>query len=529
MSEDYEIGRFNLLLEFFSDCAEANDLGALLKAAGGRARWLLEFERFTLALTGPTDCAYWTVTRDGERLEQVASGALPSAHRSMIGTALLRGTPCTHEPPISGLCHPLNAQGRQIGAICFSDSRTAYGYRDARLIHYLAQFLAGTLARLQQAATIQQQSAELAAANRAKDEFLAILGHELRNPLAPIVTAVEILIRRAGDSAPREVLMIKRQAEHVVRLVDDLLDVSRLTNGKLELALAPVEIASVVARAIELAGPLIEQRQHRLEVDVPLTGLLVSGDESRLQQVFANLLTNAARYMEPGGQVLIVARRGDHEIVVDVIDEGSGISPKLVPRLFEMFVQGSRSTDRSQGGLGLGLAIVKSLIELHGGSVSVKSEWPNRGTTFTIRLPSLAQSIAPVAVQPTCAVAVRSRRVLIVDDNEDAATLMANLLEAAGHHVVVRHDGVETLAGLEHFRPEVALLDIGLPDMDGYELAGVIRSRLGRATPFLIALTGYGRPEDHQRSRAAGFNVHLVKPVGGAKLLQAVDAAPNAA
>lgn len=234
--------------------------------------------------------------------------------------------------------------------------------------------------------------------------------------------------------------------------------------------------------------------------------------------------------MDPGGQVQIVGRRSDHEIVVDVVDHGSGIAPELVPRLFEMFVQGSRSIDRSQGGLGLGLAIVKSLTELHGGSVSVKSEWPNRGSTFTVRLPSLAQSAAPVAaVPPTCVLAARPRRVLIVDDNEDAATAMASLLEAAGHHVVVLHDGIGALAELEHIRPEVALLDIGLPDMDGCELAREIQSRLGRATPYLIALTGYGRPEDHERSRAAGFNVHLVKPVGVAKLLQAVDAAPIAA
>jgi signal transduction histidine kinase len=530
MSDDFEIGRLNLLLEFFSDCAEANDLGKLVEVAGGRVRWLLEFQRFTLALTGPADCEYWTLTRDGERLERVASDALPAAHLSMIGTVLSRGAPCMHEPPISGLCHPLDAQGRHIGAICFSDDRTAYGDRDTRLIHHLAQFLAATIARLQQAATIQQQAAELASALRAKDEFLAILGHELRNPLAPIVAAVDILTRRAGGMPPREVLIIKRQAVHVVRLVDDLLDVSRLTSGKLELALAAVEIEAVVARAIEMAAPLIEQRQHRLEVDVPLTGLLVNGDENRLAQVFANLLTNAARYTEPGGRVQIVGRRSDHEIVIDVVDNGTGISPELAPSLFEMFVQGLRSTGRGQGGLGLGLAIVKSLTELHGGSVSVVSEGPNRGSTFTVRLPSLAQGTAPVAVvPPPRGPTARRRRVLIVDDNEDAAAAMASLLEAAGHDVFVFLDGIGTLAQIEHIRPEVALLDIGLPDMDGYELAREIRSRLGHATPYLIALTGYGQPEDHQRSRAAGFNVHRVKPIDAAELLQAVDAAPIAA
>lgn len=211
-------------------------------------------------------------------------------------------------------------------------------------------------------------------------------------------------------------------------------------------------------------------------------------------------------------------------------DNGSGISPDLLPHLFESFVQGERTTRRRQGGLGLGLAIVKSLTELHGGSVSVKTRWPNGGTSFTVRLPSLEQGTASVPPPaPSWSVAPRPLRVLVVDDNEDAASAMASVLEAAGHDVVVLHDSTVTLARLENVRPDVALLDIGMPGMDGYELARAIRSALGRAAPYLIAVTGYGSPEDHQRSSDAGFNIHLVKPFGGESLLQAVGAAPSAA
>jgi signal transduction histidine kinase/ActR/RegA family two-component response regulator len=529
MSTDSDIGRLNVLLELLTECAEATDLAMLLRATAGRVRWVLEFQRCTLALADSpmaladsSDVAYWTVTRDRDRLEPVAADVLPPEHRAMIERVLRLGTPRASGPPVSSLCHPLDAHGERIGALCFSDDQNAYGYRDTRYAHHIAQVLASTIARLRQVETIRRQNAEVQSANRAKDEFLAILGHELRNPLAPILLAVELLARRTADAPFAEVAVIKRQAEHVCRLVDDLLDVSRFTSGKLELDRAPVEISRVVTSAVETTSQLFEKRQQRLDIEVPATGLCVDGDESRLVQVLSNLLTNASRYTDPGGHVQVVARPRGREVVIDVIDNGCGLGAELLPQVFDMFVQAPR--DRSpRTGLGLGLAIVKSLTELHGGTVSASSEGANRGSTFTVTLPRVAAGL-PVAPTPARPAAPCSRhRILLVDDNRESAEQVSQLLESEGHHVVVLHDAAETLSKLEELRPDVALIDIGLPAMDGYQLAREIRLRLGNATPYLIAYSGYGQLDDRKRSRAAGFDSHLVKPAQAHELLAAVD------
>ncbi|WP_437536987.1 ATP-binding protein [Sorangium sp. So ce726] len=359
-------------------------------------------------------------------------------------------------------------------------------------------------------------------ANRAKDEFLAMLSHELRNPLAPIVTALRLMRVRSEGPVSREHAVIERQVEHVCRLVDDLLDVSRVTRGKVELDLEAIEIQHVIAQAVEMTAPMFEQRRHDLAVDAPTSGLVVRGDRARLAQVVSNLLTNAARYTPPAGRILIRAARIDDEVVITVIDNGIGISPELLPRIFDPFVQGRTEIHRTESGLGIGLALVKNLVTLHGGTVEVASEGTGKGSSFTVRLPAAAAvAEAAESVPPPRFSEVRER-VLVVDDNIDAGELLAELLRVEGHEVALTHDGAGTLEMLDRFRPTVALLDIGLPDMDGYELAAVIGRRQGAAGPRLIALTGRGQMQDRARSAAAGFADHLVKPISVDRLLDAI-------
>ena len=365
---------------------------------------------------------------------------------------------------------------------------------------------------------------ELEAANRAKDEFLAMLGHELRNPLSPIVTALDLLKRRGDGSTNREQDIIERQVGHLIRLVDDLLDVSKITRGKIVLRKEPLEIAGVVAKAVEIASDVFEERRHRLSIDVPAEGLRVEGDPVRLAQVLANLLTNAARYTDAGGSVSIRAGRDGQQVVVTVKDSGIGIAPELLPRIFDLFVQGGRSTDRKEGGLGLGLALVKSLVDLHGGSAVARSDGPGSGSEFEIRLPatSAAERTAEAAPAPPAKSQVPAKRVLVVDDNEDSAELLCEMLKWVGHEVAVAHDGPSALAQVDRFVPEVAVLDIGLPVMDGYELGKRLHELPRGAACRLIALSGYGQDRDRARSQAAGFEAHLVKPVDAQRLLQVI-------
>jgi signal transduction histidine kinase len=355
-------------------------------------------------------------------------------------------------------------------------------------------------------------------ANQAKDGFLAMLGHELRNPLAPIVTALHLMRLRAGGAADRERLVIERQVEHLTALVDDLLDVSRITQGKIVLKRQRVEIAEVVAKAIEQASPLLELRGHHLGVAVPARGLAVDGDVTRLAQVVSNLLTNAAKYTERGGNVTIVAERRDGDVVLRVRDDGAGIAAEMLPKIFDLFMQAPQTIDRAQGGLGLGLAIVKSLVALHGGSVSAHSEGRGRGCEITVRIPAATQAAPDAGVEEARSpeetrAAPRARlRILVVDDNLDAAVLLAESLDDLGD-VRVAHDGPSALQIAETFAPEVALLDLGLPVMDGYELARRLRAAARGAPVRLIAITGYGQEADFGRTKEAGFDAHLVKPV----------------
>ena len=373
---------------------------------------------------------------------------------------------------------------------------------------------------------------EAEAANRAKDEFLAMLGHELRNPLSPILTALQLMKLRSADNCERERTVIERQVNHLTRLVDDLLDVSRIARGKIELKEEIVETAEVVARAIEMASPLLEQRTHTLSVQVPRRGLAVEGDPTRLSQVISNLLTNAAKYTPPGGHIMIRATEEAGDVVLRVRDTGIGIAPDVLSRIFDPFVQERQSIDRARGGLGLGLTIVRNLIERHGGTVSVHSDGPGRGSEFVVRLPRTDFPRAMGQQQPGSpamlerAASGSSFRILVVDDNEDSADMLAAGLTAKGHQTRTAHDAPSALRVAETFAPEIAFLDIGLPVMDGYELAARLRGIPGLEGIRLIALTGYGQESDRRKTREAGFARHLVKPVDFDAVEAAVSGEP---
>jgi PAS domain S-box-containing protein len=366
------------------------------------------------------------------------------------------------------------------------------------------------------------------AASRAKDEFLAMLGHELRNPLAPILTALNLMrIRGAAAFAP-ELTIIERQVRHMVRLVDDLLDVSRIAGGKVELAFEPVDMAAVVTRAIEMASPLIEAKAHHLSVSLAAHGLLVKGDADRLSQVVTNLLTNAAKYTPDHGSIHVAAEREGATVTLRIRDNGIGITPEMLPRVFDLFAQELQAIDRSRGGLGLGLAIVRSLVAMHGGAVIARSDGLGKGSEFVLELPAHdpEETIDPAPAARGQAVAAEtvevSPNVLVVDDNGDAADLVAQVLRAHGYEVRLALDGPTALAIVDGFVPDVALLDIGLPGMDGYELAQRLRERLAPRRISLIAITGYGRDDDRRRTSEAGFDLHLVKPVDFSRIQEAI-------
>jgi signal transduction histidine kinase/CheY-like chemotaxis protein len=363
---------------------------------------------------------------------------------------------------------------------------------------------------------------ELRAANRQKDQFLAMLAHELRNPLAPITTAAQLLQRGTLDPerARHASDIIVRQAEHMTDLVNDLLDVSRVTRGLAEIEKEDLDVAAVVNGAVEQVRPLLDMRRHELRVEQWQQPLYVSGDRTRLVQVVSNILNNAAKYTPSGGRIALRVTSEGGEAVIAVSDNGQGIEPQVLPYIFDLFTQAERTPDRSQGGLGIGLALVKSLVALHGGRVAAFSDGPNKGSEFVIRLPLLSGAEAQEAQQPPDQANEGAVRVLVVDDNADAAQMLATLLEAHGHVVGVEYDGTGGLARALRERPEVMLLDIGLPDMDGHELARRLRSSPDTANAMLIALTGYGQSEDRERARQAGFDRHLVKPADLSELLR---------
>jgi len=398
---------------------------------------------------------------------------------------------------------------------------------------------------------LRRQTEVLADADRRKDEFLAMLAHELRNPLAPLRNALDLLRRGEPAVVARARELMHRQLEHLVRLVDDLLDVSRITSGKILVRREPLPLASIVATAVEISRPLLDANAHELHVTLPPEPVLLDADPTRLPQALANLLNNAAKYTPRGGHVWLTAEHGRDGLVLRVRDSGIGMTPEALGRAFDLFSQAGRTLDSAESGLGIGLTLVRRLVEQHGGTVSARSEGPGRGTEITVRLPVLqvaragpargtedAETSAVAAttpIAPTSAIPITAevaggrtmtdappppalRRVLIVDDNVDAAESVAMLLQTANHDVRVAHDGLAALSIAREFAPDVVLLDIGLPRMDGYAVARALRAEPSLNGVRLIALSGYGQDDDRRRSQEAGFDHHLVKPVEPAAL-----------
>ncbi len=462
-----------------------------------------------LALAVRTSTPVWIASR----AEYVA--AFPQSEQRVAGDE-------ADADEVACACVPLVAGDGAIGGLMFAyraehdftdDERTFLVSIASQCAHAVERLrLLESLSRLYAAEAEARREAE--AASRAKDEFLALLGHELRNPLAPIVTALSLMKLRRGADHERERALIERQVHHLVRLVDDLLDVARITKGAVELVRAPVSLARAVSQAAEAAQPLLEDRGHRLSLDLA-EELVVDADIHRLVQVIANLLTNAAKYTPDAGHIALSVRGDSTYARITVRDNGVGMPADLLPHVFDMFVQGERTPDRAEGGLGLGLAVVKNLVERHGGRVAAVSEGPGKGSTFTVWWP-LADGTKVATLDETLDVEApaRSMRVLVVDDNVDAASTLGELLKVLGHEPLVAHDAPSAIELAREEAPELALVDLGLPILDGYELIVRLRNLPGLQRLPAIAVTGYGQASDRARSRAAGFDRHVVKPVG---------------
>ncbi len=412
----------------------------------------------------------------------------------------------------SVICVPLATHRVTFGAITFVLSGTSRKYDEADL---------ATAEDFAQRASIAIENARLYEeakdADRRKDEFLATLAHELRNPLAPVRNALEIARTPDVDArvAERALTVIDRQVDHMVRLVDDLLDLSRLMRGKIQLRPERLLLKDVIARSIETALPLIDRHGHKLEVSVPKGPVALFADPVRLEQIISNLLDNAAKYTERGGVIKLRAKAHGDEVVIKVRDTGIGIDPKLLPHLFDLFRQAESSIDRSRGGLGIGLTLVRRLVDIHGGKVEARSDGPGTGAEFVVRLP-LHKELAPapeIIRTDSGRIVEPQFRILVVDDNVDAAEMLSTLLRLDGHRVWMVHDGKAALDAAQAYRPEVILLDIGLPELNGYEVAKWLRAHEKNRHVTIIAMTGYGQERDCQRSLDAGCDAHLTKPV----------------
>jgi PAS domain S-box-containing protein len=453
---------------------------------------------------------------------QAVSGTVALSRRPLVATHVQQ----SDDPkvrPVKSLgvrayaCNPLLAGDRLLGTLLFaSRSRDQFDADELEFLETICRYVAVSYERLR---LVEQ----LRHADRKKDEFLATLAHELRNPLAPLRNGLHILRTAGDDPAALEQArtVMERQVQLLVRLIDDLLDVSRITRGKLKLRKEQVDLAAVVRNAVEISRPLIEAAGHELTVALPAEPTYVGADAARLAQVFSNLLNNAAKYTERGGHIGLTAERQGGAAVVTVKDTGVGIPAEHLPHIFEMFAQVDRSLERSQGGLGIGLTLVKRLVEMHGGTVEARSDGPDRGSEFVVRLPVMSGRPAdqpdPDGESEGRPAAGRCK-VLVVDDNEDTAASLSTMLQIMGHDVRTASDGLEALEAAEAYRPDVVLLDIGLPKLNGYEVARRLRQQPWGRGARLIALTGWGQEQDRQRAKEAGFDEHLVKPVEPAAL-----------
>jgi signal transduction histidine kinase/DNA-binding response OmpR family regulator len=453
------------------------------------------------------------IEKVGNELSAAVRHAVESGHAQSISPEGLGNAPDlgSRVKWSSAIVAPLIARDASIGAIvcCLMGSKRRFEQDDIALIENLASRAATALDNAQLFQTIRD-------GERRKDEFLAMLGHELRNPLAAITNAGELtkLIEPSDPTFHESLEIIRQQATLMKRLVDDLLDVSRITSGRVQLQKSLVNAGDVVTRVAEANNLLFSSRRHRLHLEVPREELLLEADPYRLEQILSNLLVNAAKYTDPGGQIWFGARRDGENVVFRVKDTGIGIGADLLPNVFDLFAQANRSLHRAEGGLGIGLTIVRGLAELHGGYVRVSSEGFGHGAEFLVSLPAMVDTSAAPEPEPEkpSATTSRPRRILVVEDQPSLAHVTVALLRKLGHEVRAAADGPEALLAVREFDPEVVLLDIGLPGMDGYEVARSVRTELGPDAPVLVAMTGYGQHEVNRHARRAEFDHHLVKP-----------------
>jgi signal transduction histidine kinase/DNA-binding response OmpR family regulator len=495
---------------------------------------------------GALQISPWAGTPDAS-LESVAAAAREAAARvAREGKRLVVDDP--DDPTARALemrafaCFPLLAQQRVLGTLLFgSRRRSRFEGDELAVMQVCCDQIAMAVDRVRLVGELERRAGELAESDRRKDEFLAMLGHELRNPLAPLVTALQLLRMRKSDDpiVIRAERAMERQLAHMVRLVDDLLDVSRINRGKIELRLAPAELHTVFEHALQTSRPLIEERHHAIDVAQPPAPVAIVVDSTRLSQIISNLLNNAAKYTPAGGRIWLSAAASGPDLTIRVRDNGIGIAPEALPHIFGMFVQLPGAATRSLGGLGIGLTLVKRLVELHGGSVSAHSEGPGRGAELTVRLPGvvqpglaeaaagvpipvLAESSAPMGTSSQASSPVGHEkkgngmhplRIVVVEDNSDIRETLKDLLVMCGHQVEVAEDGERGVEMVLSLKPDVALVDIGLPGLDGYRVAKALKTRMSQPPTRLVALTGYGQPDDRKKALAAGFDAHLVKPV----------------
>jgi signal transduction histidine kinase len=479
---------------------------------GFAAEFLAHFQ--TVRVDEGSACA--RVLRSGERIvvEDVELDPDFAPHRAVAATAGFRAVQST----------PLRAHDGRIVGILSTHFRAPHrlSVHDAQVLDLYARHAADLISRLADEQT-------LAEGQRRKDEFLALLAHELRNPLAPMTHALRVMRRASTDAdlSAQALAVMERQLRHLVRLVDDLLDVGRIARDKLELRTERLELARVVRDAVEACQPQLEAGGHALGVELPMTPIPLRADAVRLAQVIGNLLANACKFSEPGGRIELSAEVDHQEVVIRVRDRGCGIPPETLPRVFDMFVQADRTLGRSRGGLGIGLSLVKRFTEMHGGRVSAHSAGEGHGSEFTVYLPLSNEVPAACAVPrpPRPAERAAPRRILVVDDNQDAAEMLSALLRHEGHETLTVHDGAQALTHAAAFRPHAVLLDLGLPTLDGFEVCRRLRTQPEYAGTTVLALTGWGQEQDRRRSAEAGFDGHLVKPVEPAALLHALAGA----
>ncbi|MGV3722208.1 MAG: ATP-binding protein [Actinomycetota bacterium] len=536
-------------LRLLSECAEhlltTEDPGNMVRELFERVRHYLHLEAYVNYLVDSSGDALELASYagiPGELAERISvarfgeglCGVVASTRRSLTLSEIQASTdPRAELMQKLGMrtytCSPLMVGDRLLGTLAFaSREQDRFTEGQVEFLRTICHYVAAAQERVRVEESLRESA-------RRKDEFLAMLAHELRNPLAPVANAIEIMRSHTGDErGQRAREVVERQLRHMSRLIDDLLDVSRINSGKITLKRERVDLVSAVERAIETVQGFVEKCGHDLNIQLPKASVYVEVDPVRLEQVITNLLNNAAKYTERGGRIWVSLHVDGPAARIRVRDTGIGIPPKLLRQVFDLFTQGERSLDRSQGGLGLGLTLVRNLVRLHGGTVEALSEGPGRGSEFVVTLPlveameAAAQPIhaAPAEARIPIAVSVRSRRLLVVDDNRDSAETLAELAELWGFEVDTAYDGLAALQRAGEWEPSHVFLDIGMPGLNGYEVARRLRQDGRFVNATFVALTGYGQAEDIERSRAAGFDHHLVKPVDLGKLELLLRAPP---